>query len=99
MIDYEKKYVVNIDFPTFRTQGGHRIHINPYYVTLPLREKILCHYDPERYKISNDGGSVYLERSEAMNCIKGKKMLQWQGKNVIEFRACILCAKLPQWDI
>lgn len=99
MIAYKKKYVANIDFPTFRTQQGHRIHLNPYYVPLPLREKILRHYDPEQYKISNDGGPIYLEINEAMDCIKGKKKLLWQGKDVFKFRACIICSKLKQWDI
>ena len=99
MVDSDKKYVVNIDFPTFKDEGGHKIHLNPYYAGSLLREKILRHYDPKKNKIPRDGGPIYLTSDEAVECLRGNRKKEWRGKSAYLFRACKLCAKLPEWDI
>ena len=99
MVEIDRKYVANIDFPTAKSEKGHKIHLNPYFKGSLLREKILRHYDPMKSKIPRDGGPVYLARSEALECLKGNRKIKWQGKSARPFRACKLCAKLPDWDI
>lgn len=99
MINYNKKYVVNVDFPTYKSEGGHKIHLNPYYETSSLKEKILRHYDPKGYKIQKDGGPIYLTRDEAQECLKGGKTLVWQGKPVNSLRPCELCKRFSEWNI
>lgn len=91
--------MANIDFPTFKSEGGHKIHSNAYFAGSVLKDKILKHYDPERYKIPRDGGPVYLTKDKAIECLDGKRVLEWQGKPVPPFRGCILCMKLSEWNI
>ena len=99
MVETEKKYVVNIDFPTSKDEGGHKIHLNPYFGGSILREKVLSHFDPEKGKIPSDGGSVYLTRAEALQCLIGNKQIEWLGKYASAFRSCKLCSKLSEWDL
>jgi hypothetical protein len=99
MVEIGKKYVVNADFPTCKGEGGHKIHLNPFYQGSTAKDKVLKHYDPKGYKISKDGGPVYLVKDEAVECVKGKKQLEWQGRPVDNFRPCGLCRRLPDWDI
>lgn len=99
MAEVDKKYVVNIDFPTYKSEGGHKIHLNPYCKGFVWSEKVFRHYDPKKSKIPSDGGSVYLTRDEALGCLKGNRKIKWQGKSAYHFRACKICARLPDWDI
>ena len=99
MAESREKYVANIDFPTCKDEGGHKIHLNPFCQGSATKDKVLKHYDPKGYKISRDGGPVYLAKSEAIECIKGKKQLEWQGRSARSFRPCGLCRRLPDWDI
>lgn len=99
MVEITKKYVVNVDFPTCKTEGGHKIHLNPFFQGSTVKDEVLRHYDPKAYKISRDGGPVYLTKDEAIECIKGKKQLEWQTKSARSFRACKFCERLPDWDI
>lgn len=100
-MDTSKKYVVNVDFPTVKAEGGHKVHLNPYFEELSSFSKnlVLKHYDPKGSKISIDGGPVYLSREEAEDCIKHHKTLQWHNRKVVDFRGCKKCNKLPGWDI
>jgi len=97
----KKKYVVNIDFPTAKDEGGHKIHLNPYFEGLSSfsQNQVLKHYDPISFKLSNDGGPIFLSKNEAEDCINLKKTLRWLNKEVTTFRACKKCEKLPEWDI
>jgi hypothetical protein len=99
MAETSKKYVVNIDFPTCKGEGGHKIHLNPFCQGSAAKDEVLKHYDPKGHKISRDGGPVYLDRDEALECIKGKKQLEWEARSARSFRACRLCRRLPDWDI
>lgn len=99
MVETDKKYVANIDFPTFKDEGGHKIHLNPHYKETLSGEKIIRHYDPKKFKISTDGGAIYLSKAEAAECLGGSRRLEWQGKSAFPFRACKLCEKLLEWDI
>jgi len=99
MVETDKKYVANIDFPTAKSEKGHKIHLNPYFAGSMLGEKILRHYDPEKGKIPRDGGAVYLTKAEALECLKGNKQIEWRGKSAYLFRSCRLCSKLPEWDL
>jgi len=99
MLKADKKYVVNIDFPTFKDEGGHKIHLNPYFEGSVLREKILRHYDPQKDKIPRDGGAIYLSKVEAAECLGGSRRLEWQWKSAYPFRTCKLCEKLSEWNI
>lgn len=99
MVETDRKYVANIDFPTAKEEKGHKIHLNPYFEGSVLREKILRHYDPEKNKIPKDGGAVYLTRAEALEYLKGNKQRKWLGKVASTFRSCKLCSRLPEWDL
>jgi hypothetical protein len=99
MVKTQKKYVANIDFLTAKSEKGHKIHLNPYFVGSALREKILSHYDPEKDKIPRDGGSVYLTRDEAAECLNGERQIQWQGRNAYPLRSCKICSRLREWDL
>lgn len=99
MTESLKKYVVNIDFPTCKSEGGHKIHLNPFYRGSTVKDEVLNHYDPKAHKYARDGGPVYLDADEALECIKGKKQLEWQTKSALSFRACRFCERLPDWDI
>lgn len=99
MVEIQKKYVVNIDFPTAKSEKGHKIHLNPYFKGSLLREKILRHYDPQRDKIPRDGGAIYLTKAEAIECLRGKKQLEWLGKSASVVRSCKLCSRLSEWDL
>ena len=96
-----KKYVVNIDFPTAKSEGGHKIHLNPYFEELSssTKKQILKHYDPMRPKIPRDGGPIFLSKEEAKDCINQKKTLHWRNKKASIFRECKKCKKLQEWDI
>jgi hypothetical protein len=94
-----EKYVVNIDFPTSKEEGGHKIHLNPFHSGCTCRERILGHYDPRIDKMSEDGGPIYLAVREAIECLESRKQLDWQGRPAQTFRPCGLCRKLPDWDI
>jgi len=50
MVETDKKYVANIDFPTAKIEKGHKIHLNPYFAGSMLGKKILRHYNPEKGK-------------------------------------------------
>jgi len=95
----DRKYVVNIDFPISKSEGGHKIHLNPYFSGSSFREKILRHYDPEEHKSTEDGGPYYLSRDQAIDCLKGNLKLSWLGRIAFPFRPCLICNKLPDWDI
>ena len=97
MVDNNQKYVINIDFPT--KDKGHVIHLNPYFIGLISKDKILSHYDPKEYKNPRDGGPVCLTKDEAAECLKRKRNIEWKGKSALSFRPCRLCMKLPEWDI
>lgn len=101
LIDASKEYVVNVDFPTAKEEGGHKVHLNPYFKGLDFssRDQILKHYDPKTYKISMAGGPIYLSREEAGDCINQKKTLKWRDLWISNFRRCMICDKLPEWDI
>ncbi len=99
MATTNKKYVLNIDFPTAKAEKGHKIHLNPYFEGSSLKEKILRHYDPKKSKIQKDGGAVYLTRTEAIEYLKGNKQRNWLGRVASTFRSCKLCSRLPEWDL
>ena len=99
MVETDKKHVANIDFPTAKSEKGHIIHLNPHFAGSMLREKILRHYDPEKGKIPRDGGAIYLTKTEAIECFKGKKQLEWLEKSASVFRSCKLCNRLSEWDV
>jgi len=96
-----KKYVVNIDFPTAKDEGGHKIHLNPYFEELSSfsQHQILKHYDPKAFKLSSDGGPIFLSEEEAEECLNQKRTLQWGSKEVSTFRECKRCEKLAEWNI
>ena len=98
-IDTEKKYVINVDFPTSKGENGHKIHLNPYVHGSTLRKKILRHYDHKISKITTDGGAFYTTREEALEYLKGKKQKEWLGKVASNFRPCKVCKGLPEWDL
>jgi hypothetical protein len=101
LIDASKEYVVNVDFPIAKEEGGHKVHLNPYFKGLDLssRDQILKHYDPKSYKISTAGGPIYLSKGEAGDCINQKKTLKWRDRGISNFRSCKICDKLSEWDI
>jgi len=99
MIATDKKYVLNIDFPTAKAEEGHKIHLNPYFEGSALKEKILRHYDPRKSKIQKDGGAVYLTRTEALEYLRGSEQKEWLGRVASIFRSCRLCSRLPEWDL
>jgi len=100
-VDTSKKYVVNIDFPTVKAEGGHKVHLNPYFGELDpfSKDRILRHYNPKGYKIPTDGGPIYLSREEARDCIKHDRTLRWHNRTALNFRECKRCNKLREWDI
>jgi len=100
-MNISKKYVVNIDFPTAKDEGGHKIHLNPYYEELSSfsQHQILKHYDPKSFKLSSDGGPIFLSEEEAEKCLILKRTLHWGNKEVSTFRECRRCEKLTEWNI
>jgi hypothetical protein len=99
MVVTDKKYVLNIDFPTAKAEKGHKIHLNPYFEGSALKEKILRHYDPKENKIQKDGGASYLTKREALEYLKGNMQREWLGRVASTFRSCKLCNRLPEWDL
>jgi len=93
-----KKYVVNVDFPNAVAEGGHKIHLNPYFGELDFdsREKIRTHYDPKISKSLAEGGPIYLDEKEVEKCLSQESTLRWGNKEVTLFRRCRICKNLPK---
>ncbi len=92
-----ERYVVNVDFPTAKVEGGHKIHLNPYSDMSPeMTTKVLKRYDPIVPKRHPDGGPVYLDEEELQAALVRDSVV-WEGKEASPLRACRVCAELPDW--
>jgi len=87
----EKKYVINVDFPT-----TSRVHLNPNCLG-----GMWCRLDEE--KMRKDGGKVYVTTEEARNYLNNKETLYFDGKAVKNLARCLNCSlrgkQSVYWDI
>lgn len=82
----EKKYVINVDFPT-----TSRIHLNSDNFSVSKR----C---IKREKKEKNGGWVEYSESEIRVFLEDKKQLFFGNRLVKNLTTCSICAKLPQYD-
>jgi len=87
----EKKYVINVDFPT-----TSRVHLNPRYFG-----DMWCKLNEE--KMRKDGGKIYVTAGEARKYLSGEKTLFFDRKPVTNLERCLNCSERGRqsvhWDI
>lgn len=40
-----------------------------------------------------------MTRTEVLECLRGERKIEWQGRTAAPFRSCKICSRLPEWDL